>query len=107
MNYNPLPQEKQKSKFPVTLIMGIFVGLLMPVIGIFMMLEARPELAGIQRFDMEIVKQINVEIITLGMIINAGLFFLFLRFKQEAVSQGILISSVIVLILIFIYRFLL
>lgn len=79
----------------------------MPLIGIFIMLEARPELLGIQRFEGDVVKQINVQIISLGMIINAALFFLFLRLNKEEVGRGILSVSFLYLIVIFIYRFLL
>jgi len=88
-------------------IIGFIVGLLMPLLGILIVLDARPELMGIQRFEGEIVKHINTQIITLGMIINAALFFLFLRFKRDAISQGILYVSVLYLLAIFVYRFLL
>lgn len=89
--------------------LGLAIGLLMPIFGIALVLDARPELIGIQQFENEeaIIKQVNVQIITLGMIINAGLFFLFLRFHKEDISRGILVMSVIYLIAIFIYRFLL
>jgi uncharacterized membrane protein len=88
--------------------LGTLIGLLMPLFGIAIILEARPELLGIQRIsEQELIKQINVQIITLGMIINAALFFVFLRFQKEEVSRGILFVSVIYLIGIFIYRFLL
>lgn len=84
------------------------IGLFMPLLGVAIILEARPELLGIQRLsEEELIKQINVQIITLGMIINAALFFLFLRFEKEDVSRGILFVSVIYLVGIFIYRFLL
>ena len=88
--------------------LGLLIGLITPLFGIALILDARPELVGIQRIsEEELIKQINVQIITLGMIINAGLFFLFLRMKRDSVSQGILFVSVIYLIAIFIYRFLL
>lgn len=88
--------------------LGLMIGLFMPLLGIAIILEARPELLGIQRLsEEELIKQINVQIITLGMIINAALFFLFLRFEKEDVSRGILFVSVIYLVGIFIYRFLL
>lgn len=89
------------------LIAGIFLGLLMPLLGIWIMIALRPELAGIQRFDSEIVKMVNVQIITLGMLINTALFFVFIHFHKEQVSRGILLISVLELVLIFIYRFLL
>lgn len=80
----------------------------MPIIGILLMMESRPELVGLQQYDQEnLVKQVNVQIVTLGMIINAGLFFLFLRLHREEMSRGLLFISVVYLVVIFIYRFLL
>ena len=71
------------------------------------MLQLRPELVGIQRFEGDVIKQVNVQIITLGMLINAGLFFLSLKFEKEEIGRGILSISVVYLVVIFIYRFLL
>ena len=87
--------------------LGLFVGLIMPIVSVALMMEAHPDLVGIQRIDSEFVKQVNVQIITLGMLINAGLFFLSLRFDKEEVGRGILAITVVYLIVIFIYRFLL
>ncbi len=94
-------------KLTPQLLLGIFVGLIMPVIGVYLMLDLRPELLGIQRFEGVIVKQVNVQIITLGMIINAGLFFIALRLDREEIGRGILFMSVLYLVAIFVYRFLL
>lgn len=88
-------------------LLGLVVGLLMPLLGVLLMLELRPELVGIQRFEGDVIKQVNVQIITLGMLINAGLFFLTLRFDKEEIGRGILSISVVYLVVIFIYRFLL
>ncbi len=87
--------------------LGVFLGLVMPILGVFLMLESRPELLGIQNFEGAVVKQINVQIITLGLIINAGLFFLFLKLNKELLSQGLLLMTVLYLVAIFFYRFLL
>lgn len=91
----------------VQLATGIVLGLLMPALGTWLMLNLRPELAGIQEYNHDVVKSVNVRIITLGMIINAALFFVFIRFKREGISQGILVISVAELVAVFIYRFLL
>lgn len=77
----------------------------MPILGVFLVLYARPELRSIQQFEHEIVKQLNVELITFGMIVNAGLFFLFMRFGKEQTSKGILMASVVSLLAIFVYRY--
>ncbi len=96
------------SKLSPQWLMGLLIGLITPLFGIALILEARPELLGIQNIsEEELIKQINVQIITLGMIINAALFFIFLRFQKEDLSRGILFVSVLYLIGIFIYRFLL
>ena len=88
--------------------LGLLIGLFMPLLGIAVITEARPELIGIQLISEEdLIKQVNVQIITMGMIINAALFFIFLRFEKEDISRGILFISVIYLVGIFIYRFLL
>lgn len=87
--------------------LGLLIGLVLPVIGIFIITSSRPELVGVQRFGGEIIKQLNVMIITFGMLINAGAFFVFLRLEKEDISRGILFISVIYLVAIFIYRFLL
>lgn len=87
--------------------LGLVIGLLMPIFGVMLMLEARPELLGIQKYEDDIVKHVNVQIITLGMIINAALFFLFLRLNKEDMSRGLLSITVVYLVVIFIYRFLL
>lgn len=88
-------------------LFGFVIGILTPVLGIFLVLNARPELLGIQEMNSDIVKVINTQIITLGMIINAGLFFACLKFDKEEVSKGVLFTTVIYLVLIFVYRFLL
>jgi formate-dependent nitrite reductase membrane component NrfD len=95
------------NKLSLQLLLGIIIGLLMPLLGVYLMLDTRPELVGIQKFEGDIVKQVNVKIITLGMIINAGLFFVALQLNKEEAGRGILMSSVLYLIGIFIYRFLL
>ncbi len=87
--------------------LGLVIGLLMPLLGVLLIFEARPELLGIQKYEEDIVKHINVQIVTMGMLINAGLFFLFLKMDREDMSRGLLFISVVYLLVIFIYRFLL
>ncbi len=87
--------------------LGIFLGLITPLLGVMLVLEVRPELMGIQQYESDIVKQINVKIITFGMILNAAFFFIMLRLEKEEMGRGLLFASVAYLVMIFIYRFLL
>jgi uncharacterized membrane protein YozB (DUF420 family) len=86
---------------------GFILGLIMPPLGFWLVLQLRPELSGIQKFDHEIVKQLNLELISLGMLLNAAIFFVALQFEAEKLGRGILLASVLVLLILFIYMFLL
>lgn len=100
---------KEKSTKPGgsgQILLGILIGLALPVLGTAVILLVRPELKDIQSLQYDVIKQINVQIVTLGMIMNAALFFLFLRWGRELISRGIVFASVFLLVLIFIYRFL-
>ncbi len=96
-----------KAKISPQWIIGLLIGFVMPLMGILLILEARPELVGLQRFEGDIVKHVNTQIITLGIIINAALFFIGLRLDKEEGCRGILFASVVYLVMIFVYRFLL
>ncbi|MDR9373348.1 MAG: hypothetical protein RI842_03010 [Schleiferiaceae bacterium] len=98
-----------KNKTPLgALALGWLLGAALPPLAFWLILQARPELQGLQRYEeIALVKHINVELITMGMILNAALFFAFLRFSREAMSKGILIASLMWLLAAFIYKILL
>lgn len=98
---------EKKSRFgPVAL--GWLLGAVLPPFSFWIILQARPELRGLQRYEeVELVKHINVELITMGMIFNAALFFALLRLDREDMSRGVLLASFMWLVLVFIYRLLL
>lgn len=93
--------------FRTQLLIGIATGLVLPPLVLWIIFNFRSELLAIQSFDADVIKVINVQLITLGILLNAGAFFLFLRLNKEVMSRGVLIITVIYLIAIFIYRFLL
>lgn len=96
------------SKSNIQIITGILLGAVLPIIGVYIVMDARPELIGLQKYsNQDLIKHVNTQIITLGMIINAAVFFLGLQLNKEFFSRGILISSILYLIALFIYRFLL
>lgn len=93
--------------FKVHMLLGILIGALVPPLALWAIFSFRNELVALQSFDDEVIKVINVQLITLGILLNAAVFFLFLKLDKESISRGVLISTVLYLILIFIYRFLL
>lgn len=94
-----------KSKWPV--LLGFLAGLILPVVALWLIFLLRPEVMGIQKFDYEVVRQLNVQLLSLGLLLNGAAFFLALKFEKEDFSRGLLAASVLALVLVFIYRFLL
>lgn len=87
--------------------LGFLTGLVLPVLSLLIVFELRPELKRFQSFEYEVIKTLNVELITVGMLLNAAVFFLCLRFEKENFGRGILAATMVLLLGAFIYRFLL
>lgn len=90
-----------------SLLLGLASGLFLPVLALWLLFQLRPELMGIQKFDYEVVRQLNAQLLSLGLLLNGVAFFIALRFERESFGRGILMASVLALIVVFIYRFLL
>jgi hypothetical protein len=87
--------------------LGFLLGLLMPLLSFYVIFVLRPEYLGVQKFNYELVKQLNIGLLTFGMLINSACFFLLLRFEKTRVGNGVLQSTVVLLLLMVIYKFLL
>ena len=86
---------------------GILLGLTLPFLSLYLIFVLRPELLGVQRFNYEVIKQLNLGLLTFGMLLNAACFFLVLRFDREKMGNGILQATVLLLLAMVIYKFLL
>jgi Co/Zn/Cd efflux system component len=91
-------------KFEV--IIGICVGLLTPVFGMAIVWETYPTLKYVEEFDYTLWLDIVTKIATIGIILNALLFFVFLRFGADRLSKGILYACLIYVVAIVIFKFL-
>ncbi len=67
--------------------------------------EINPEFKMYDDFDPDAFKDLIFQIASIGLILNAGLFFASLRFNKELVSRGVLHASLVFLIAISLYRF--
>ncbi|GCD76899.1 hypothetical protein JCM31826_03810 [Thermaurantimonas aggregans] len=87
---------------------GILIALIAPVGSLVLLFFKYPVLlSGESNLTKIQLKTLIFQIISLGLLINVGLFFLFLRFKKESISRGILAASLIVLLAAVIHKFLL
>jgi len=88
-------------------MIGFVLGLILPFASLYLIFVLRPELLGVQRFNYEVIKQLNVGLLTVGMLLNAACFFLVLRLDREKMGNGILQATVVLLLAMVIYKFLL
>ncbi len=93
--------------FRVSAILGILCGFLIPFLSLYLISELRPELVAIQRYDLGEIRHLNIQIMTIAMMPNVALFFAALQFEKEQFSRGLLASSLLLMVILFIYRFLL
>jgi uncharacterized membrane protein YozB (DUF420 family) len=88
-------------------VLGLLLGLFMPLLSLYLIFVFRPEYLGVQKFNYEVIKQLNIGLLTFGMLLNAACFFLLLRFEKERLGNGILQATVLLLLLMVIYKFML
>lgn len=53
----------------------------------------------------ELIRFLNIRLLSASVIVNVGLFFLGLRFDKELFSRGILYGTVLVFVIILIYKY--
>lgn len=86
---------------------GAFVGLMLPFISLYAIGFFRPELVAIQRFEVAEIKHLNMQLMTLAMLPNVGAFFIALRLEGEEFGRGLVVATLLFLLGVLIYRFLL
>lgn len=88
-------------------LLGILAGLILPFITMYAMGFFRPELVAIQRFEVEEIKHLNMQLMTLSMLPNVAAFFISIRLEREDFGRGLVAATLIFLLGVLIYRFLL
>ena len=73
---------------------GVLLGLALPPMSFALFFVFRPEILGMQRLEPSLFKVVNVRVLTLGLMLNAGAFFGALRFEWDAFARGILYGTV-------------
>lgn len=91
-----------------SVINGVLIALLAPAISLLILLAKYPILlTGNASLSGSEVKNLIFQVISLGLLINVGLFFYFLNKRKEHTSRGILSATLIILILAVIHKYLL
>jgi hypothetical protein len=87
--------------------MGLSIGILTAfVISLIVFLTSNPGFSVADYFNIFVNGKILSPILSIALVGNLGLFFLFLKFDKDLISKGILAAAMVVGLLIFIMKFL-
>jgi len=70
--------------------MGFIFGLLTPLFGMAVFLQVYPMLATVNNWNDPAWQLILIRLTTFGVMLNALVFFIALRFNKEAIAKGVL-----------------
>ena len=88
------------------LSLGIGLGLLTSfLISFVVFLSSNPGFTAADYFNIYVNGKILAPVLSVALVGNLGLFFLFLRLDKDMISKGILSATMLVGVLIFILKF--
>lgn len=85
---------------------GIVISLAIPALAIPLGHALNPDFKAYVKVGGEFLVQLNSKLLTLGVLANAGLFFLMLRLNKEAMAKGIMSGSLAIFVITLVYRYL-
>lgn len=87
------------------LVSGIVMGIIIPfMISSIVFVETNPNLPYREYFNIYLHGQLLAAILSLSLLGNLALFFLFLKLEKEMVSRGIVASTLLVGVVILILK---
>ncbi|HEY1047051.1 MAG TPA: hypothetical protein VGF79_11470 [Bacteroidia bacterium] len=91
-----------RSQLWLGLGMGLFTAF---IVSLVVFLRTNPGLSASDYFNFFVYSKLLSGILSVSLIANLALFYLFLKFDKDQISKGVLAATVIVGILIFIMKF--
>jgi hypothetical protein len=90
------------------LIFGIIIGVFIAfLISYIIFLNTNPGLSTLDYFNVFVYGKIIAPILSMALLGNLAVFFLFLKLNKDLISKGILIATILVGFLVFIIKFIL
>jgi hypothetical protein len=88
------------------ILLGIGLGLLTSfLISFVVFLSSNPGFTAADYFNIYVNGKILAPVLSVALVGNLGLFFLFLRMDKDLISKGILTATMLVGVIIFILKF--
>ena len=83
----------------IDLFYGLIIGLTASLIGVYMFIIAFTPYAFLSGLQLLKYEGKLGKVITLGTVLNIGMFFILLKYKKETIAKGILLAVIILTII--------
>lgn len=80
------------------LLIGLFIGITSALLGCFIFVEAFTPYHFMDGIAVFRTQQLLGKIITLGAILNIGIFFLLLKFNRDMMARGVILAIIVLTI---------
>ncbi|TVQ78358.1 MAG: hypothetical protein EA358_05180 [Flavobacteriales bacterium] len=104
--HDPRTPDGRPIWYSAPFVFTFIIAMILPVITLYIFSKTHGYNIQQEGAIKELVKVLNVRLLSASVILNAGLFFLALKFDKELIARGILYGTVVVFALIFIYKYL-
>ncbi len=84
---------------------GIILGFIFPLIGVFILENTRPEFSTFKNLSEQASLIINTRLLTFALMLDALVFFLFVKLNLDSIARGLLIAASIFLVTLVIFEF--
>ena len=92
-------------KQKINAILGWIIGVIAPIIGLYLFLENNPEFKLTDNFDPARYKELILQVGMVTMLIDSAIFFIILNFNKERLAQGVLAGMMSFFVGLLLYRF--
>lgn len=86
-------------------ILGFLIAMVIPPISMFVFSQIHGYNISEAGAYGELVRFLNIRLLSASVIVNVGLFFLALRFDKELFSRGVLYGTVFIFVIILLYKY--
>ena len=83
----------------IDLFYGLIIGLTVSLIGVYMFIIAFTSYTFLSVLQLLKYEGKLGKVITLGTVLNIGMFFILLKYKKETIAKGILLAVIILTII--------
>ncbi len=81
------------------LVIGLVIGLLATILGTYLFLKIETQYSFVEGITMIKAQGFLGKLITLGALLNLGIFFLLLKLQKEVMARGVVLATLLLAII--------